>query len=132
MTGGFYRRPSDNKSLTFSKTSQCSYSSHQCFHLNSLNPSTNVKFHQSLFYILWDCSKDSNYNWYHSHFMCHMFFSCLAKSEYLSSFFIFLNFHCILLEKQKSLIDDFFSSCRLQLGLLFWLTISYSLQLWVK
>ena len=49
---------------------------------------SDLQFLQSPFQVFWDSFKSSNYNWYHRHPQVPIFFCFLARSKYLSIFYL--------------------------------------------
>ena len=68
--------------------------------LDCFNSSSNFQFIQYVFQVLGDCSKCSNYDWYHCHLQI---FSSLVNSMYLSCLPLLSN-----LRKRWNLLDDKF------------------------
>ena len=62
---------------------------------------------QSLFQSFGDCTKSSNYNWYHCHFHVLHFFSSICKVQVFIFLFTFFQFYCGLLGQQSPRFGNF-------------------------
>ena len=77
-------------------SSQYSGWSQQCCCLDSLHPSHYFQVLQSLYQSFGDCTKNTNYNWYNSHFHVPQFFQFPIKVEVLIPLFTFFQFYSVV------------------------------------
>ena len=97
--------------------------SQQCYSLDSLHSSSYFQVLQPLYQSFGDCTKCTNYNWYHHHFHVPQFFLFPSKVKVL--IFLFTSFQFYSMVSQDSKIYNFASSlfffCWLLPGLIIWL-----------
>ena len=95
--------------------------------LYGLTHSFDLKFHQSIFSAFRDCSKCTNYNWYH----CHFYVPQLLQIEVFDDLLAFFPFHSKVwrnseIHKMTVRLGFFFGGgCKLTLRLVFWPAFDY-------
>ena len=88
--------------------------------MDVLHSSSYFQVPQSLYQSFGDCTKSTNYNWYHHHFHIPQFFNSRARSRYLSFFAFSFNFILWSAGTEKATIRQVLFFCWLLIGLVIW------------